>query len=101
VFRALDSNCDGKLTPDEIKSGYKDFFDKDLSDLEVDTIFKRVDFRGTGAIDYSEFVVASMFEKNLLDEPRLKAAFKMFDKDGDGYIDASNIKKVLSSCGTA
>lgn len=100
VFRALDLNCDGKLTPDEIKVGYKDFFDKDLSDRELDEIFKRVNFRGTGAIDYSEFVVASMFEKNLLDDTRLKAAFKAFDKDSDGFIDAKNIKKVLSSFGT-
>lgn len=100
VFRALDLNCDGKLTPDEVKTGYKDFFDQELSDKEVEAIFKRVNFRGTGAIDYSEFVVASMFEKNLLDDTRLKAAFKAFDKDGDGYIDAKNIKKVLSSFGT-
>lgn len=100
VFRALDLNCDGKLTPDEIKQGYKDFYNKDLSDHEVDTIFKRVNFRGTGAIDYSEFVVASMFEKNLLDDGRLEAAFKNFDHDGDGFIDAENLKKVLSSFGT-
>lgn len=100
VFRALDLNCDGKLTPDEIKTGYKDFFDKDLSDQEVEAIFKRVNFRGTGAIDYSEFVVASMFEKNLLDDTRLTAAFKAFDKDRDGFIDASNIKAVLHGFGT-
>lgn len=99
VFRALDINCDGKLTPDEIKIGYRDFFDKDLSQEEVEAIFKRVNFRGTGAIDYSEFVVASMFEKNLLDDARLQAAFKMFDNDGDGFIDADNLKKVLKKFG--
>ena len=99
VFRALDLNSDGKLTKDEIKIGYKEFYEKDLSNEEVETIFKRVNFRGTGAIDYSEFVVASMFEKNLLDDSRLEAAFKNFDKDGDGYISASNIKTVLSSLG--
>jgi calcium-dependent protein kinase len=99
VFRALDINCDGKLTPDEVKVGYRDFFDKDLSQEEVDAIFKRVNFRGTGAIDYSEFVVASMFEKNLLDDARLQAAFKMFDTDGDGFIDADNLKKVLKNFG--
>lgn len=99
VFRALDLNSDGKLTKDEIKTGYREFYNKDLSNAEVETIFKRVNFRGTGAIDYSEFVVASMFEKNLLDDSRLEAAFKNFDKDGDGYISASNIKKVLSSLG--
>ena len=97
VFRALDLNSDGKLTPDEIKIGYQEFYDKELTDEEVEEIVRRVDFRGTGTIDYSEFVVASMFEKNLLDEKRLKAAFKMFDKDQDGFIDAANLKQVLTS----
>lgn len=99
VFRALDTNSDGKLTPDEIKSGYKEFYDKELTDEEVHDIVKRVNFRGNGAIDYSEFLVASMFEKNLLDEKRLKAAFKMFDKDKDGYIDADNLTEVMASFG--
>jgi len=97
VFRALDMNQDGKLTRDEIKTGYKDFYDKDLSDDEVEAIFKRVNFRGTGTIDYSEFVVASMFENDLLDDARLEAAFKNFDKSGDGYIDAPKIKELLST----
>jgi Ca2+-binding EF-hand superfamily protein len=99
VFRTLDLNSDGQLTPDEIKIGYQEFYDKELTDEEVSEIVRRVDFRKTGAIDYSEFVVASMFERNLLDEKRLKAAFKMFDKDRDGYIDANNLKKVLASFG--
>lgn len=100
VFRALDSNSDGKLTPEEIREGYKDFYEKDLSNEELDEIFKRVNFRGTGAIDYSEFVVASMFEKDLLEDRRLNAAFNAFDKDGDGFIDAENIKSVLAGFGT-
>jgi len=99
VFRALDRNCDGKLTKDEIKIGYAEFYEKELTNDEIDQIFHCVNFRGTGAIDYSEFVVASMFQKDLLDDKRLQAAFHMFDSDGDGFIDADNVKKVLSRSG--
>jgi serine protease Do len=35
---------------------------------------------GSGFIDYSEFVIASMNEKNLLTNEKLQSAFKMFDK---------------------
>ena len=36
VFRAMDVNGDGKLSKAEIKSGYKEFFGRNLSDEEVD-----------------------------------------------------------------
>jgi calcium-dependent protein kinase len=55
-----------------------------------------VDTDGSGFIDYSEFVVASMNEKQLLTNDKLEAAFRMFDKDGIGSISVEEIKQVLS-----
>jgi len=55
-----------------------------------------VDIDGSGFIDYSEFVIASMNEKQLLTNEKLEAAFKMFDKDGSGMISTEEIKQVLS-----
>lgn len=96
VFRALDTNCDGKLNKDEVKNGYFDFYGKHLEDEELDKMFQQICTAGTGAISYSEFVVAAMFEKNLLDNSRLQAAFCMFDSDGDGMITVDNFKTVLN-----
>lgn len=59
-------------------------------------MFSKVDADGSGEIDYSEFVVASLNEKNLLSNNKLQAAFKMFDKDGGGSISIEEIKQVLS-----
>jgi calcium-dependent protein kinase len=67
-----------------------------MSDDEIDEMFSKVDVDGSGAIDYSEFVVASMNEKNLLSNNKLQSAFKMFDKDGGGSISTEEIKQVLS-----
>jgi len=67
-----------------------------MSDEEVDEMFSKVDVDESGAIDYSEFVVASMNEKNLLSNNKLQSAFKMFDKDGGGSISTDEIKQVLS-----
>ena len=52
-------------------------------------MFSKVDVDNSGAIDYSEFVVASMNEKNLLSNNKLQSAFKMFDKDGGGSLRSS------------
>ena len=67
-----------------------------LNDKEVDEMFEKVDADGSGEIDYSEFVVATMNEKNLLSNNKLQTAFKMFDKDGGGSISTDEIKQVLS-----
>jgi len=92
VFRAMDVNGDGKLSKEEIKNGYAEYFGKSLSDEEIDEMFDKVDADGSGAIDYSEFVVATMNEKNLLSNNKLQTAFKMFDKDGGGSISTDEIK---------
>jgi len=88
----MDTNGDGKLDKGEIKNGYQEFFGKGLSDEEIDIMFDKVDVDGSGAIDYSEFVVASMNEKNLLSNNKLQSAFKMFDKDGGGSISTDEIR---------
>ena len=92
----MDVNGDGKLSKEEIKNGYSEFFGKSLSDAEIDEMFAKVDADGNGEIDYSEFVVATMNEKNLLSNNKLQTAFKMFDKDGGGSISTDEIKQVLS-----
>ena len=51
---------------------------------EVDKLFSSIDTDGSGTIDYTEFVIATMNEKTLLQDEKLRAAFKMFDKVGCG-----------------
>jgi len=58
-------------------------------------MFDAVDSDKSGYIDYSEFVIAAMNEKQLLTNEKLQQAFKMFDKDGSGLISAEEIKEVL------
>ncbi|CAB9501553.1 MAP kinase-activated protein kinase 2 (Fragment) [Seminavis robusta] len=96
VFRSLDHDCDGKLTRQDVETSYKEFFGHALSDADLNSMFEQVNFSGSGAIEYSEFVVASLMEKNLIDDFKLMAAFKIFDKENKGYISVDNLKEVLS-----
>ena len=80
IFKAIDKNGDGKLSKEEIMDGYDQFFGKNMDKNDVEKMFDAVDIDKSGFIDYSEFVIASMNEKNLLTNEKLQQAFKMFDK---------------------
>ena len=80
IFKAIDKNGDGKLSKEEILEGYDKFFGKTMEKEDVLRMFDAVDIDKSGFIDYSEFVVASMNEKQLLTDEKLLSAFKMFDK---------------------
>lgn len=56
---------------------------------------KIADADGSGEIDYSEFVVATINKTRLLSDEKLVAAFKLFDKDSSGSISADEVKEVL------
>jgi calcium-dependent protein kinase len=75
--------------------GYDQFFGKNMDKNEIEKMFDAVDIDKSGFIDYTEFVVAAMNEKQLLTNEKLQSAFKMFDKDGSGLISATEIKEVL------
>jgi calcium-dependent protein kinase len=50
-----------------------------------------------GKINYTEFIAASMSQNLYLKEEKVYQAFKMFDKNGDGFISSEEIKSILGS----
>lgn len=83
------------LSKEEIKNGYDKIFGQVINEEQVNEMFSSVDIDNSGYIDYSEFIVATMNEKNLFSEKKLKAAFKMFDKDDSGFISKDEVKESL------
>lgn len=83
------------LSKEEIKNGYEKVFGYSINEEQINKMFKAVDLDGSGYLDYSEFVVATMNEKNLFSEKKLKAAFKMFDKDNSGAISRDEVRESL------
>lgn len=98
TFKAFDKNSDGKISRQELLEGYKQMYkhldERELME-EVDKVFRAADSDGSGEIDYSEWAVATINKRSVLQEDRLRGAFNMFDKDGSGSISADEIKSIL------
>merc|ERR1712151_271502 len=95
TFMALDGNGDGLLTVNEMKEGLNKAGLKEIpSDLQQ--IMEDVDSDGSGVIDYTEFLAATLDKKVYMAEDVCWQAFRIFDRNGDGKICKDEISKVLN-----
>jgi calcium-dependent protein kinase len=102
AFTLMDINLDGKLTKEELITGFKTIYkNKENYDpvKEVEKIFKNVDNDKTGFISYEEFICACIDKHMLLTEKYLKFAFSCFDDNNSGFITSKELGSVLSGGG--
>ena len=95
IFKDLDQNNDGVLNRQEIEQGLIKYYGEEKAKEEADNIFNKVDADGNGTISYEEFIRASIDKRSILTDKNLMTAYKLFDKNGDGSIEAKEIKEVL------
>lgn len=92
MFRSLDMNCDGMLSTDEIRAGLL------RQGLQVPKELEEIlDKDGSGHLSYSEFLAATMDQTLCTRQSLCKAAFRVFDLDGDGKITKEELVRALSS----
>jgi calcium-dependent protein kinase len=94
TFMALDGNGDGLLTVNEMKEGLTSAGFKEIPP-DLVQIMEDIDSDGSGVIDYTEFLAATLDKKQYLQESAVWEAFRFFDKNGDGKIDKKELEAVL------
>ena len=95
LFFELDVKGVGVITREELFKGMDECFGNKITREEVDQIFSNIDYDNNGTISFDEFVKAAIDKKKLLTEEKLKAAFSLFDRNGDGDIEAKELKEVI------
>lgn len=107
AFDMFDKNHDGKISCEELGCvlrtlGYKP------TPAEIEDMIKNVDTNENGYVEFEEFLslmnrhsdnsTLELLDPNSL-EAKKREAFKVFDMDGNGYIDKHELKCVMGRLG--
>ena len=95
VFIAFDDNGDGKLTKDELIQGLCILLTPEEAEKEVNRLIEIIDVDGNGFIEYEEFLRAGLDKGKILTENNLETAFKLYDINNRGKINAIELGNVL------
>ncbi|GAB2284690.1 Calcium-dependent protein kinase 33 [Dionaea muscipula] len=100
MFANIDTDNSGTITYEELKNGLARLGSK-LTEAEVQQLMEAADVDGNGAIDYIEFITATMHRYRLDKEEHLFKAFQYFDKDGSGFITRDELEVAMREYGIA
>ncbi|XVF52315.1 hypothetical protein PTKIN_Ptkin05aG0008800 [Pterospermum kingtungense] len=104
IFRSFDRNNDGSLTQLELGSLLRSLGLKPSPD-QVEALIQKADTNNNGLVEFSEFVALVapelLSEKSPYSEEQLKQLFKMFDRDGNGFITAAELAHSMAKLGHA
>eukprot|EP00442_Polarella_glacialis_P009015 CAMPEP_0115076298 /NCGR_PEP_ID=MMETSP0227-20121206/16353_1 /TAXON_ID=89957 /ORGANISM="Polarella glacialis, Strain CCMP 1383" /LENGTH=501 /DNA_ID=CAMNT_0002463431 /DNA_START=159 /DNA_END=1664 /DNA_ORIENTATION=+ len=95
IFMQMDGNGDGLLTSAEMKQGLSQAGLKEIPP-DLAAIMEDIDSDGSGVIDYTEFLAATLDKKAYMQEDVCWSAFRVFDRNGDGTISQDELKMVLN-----
>lgn len=99
IFHAIDLNHEGFISVEELEKAFKKsgFI---INMEEVRNIMQHIDLDKNGKVNYSEFLIATLDIKLLLQNKKnLITLFQYFDVDNTGFIDFNKVKKSLERKG--
>ena len=74
----------------EIKAAFSEL---NMSEEEINQLFKRIDFNHDGEINYTEFLAVTVDRRKAITEQNLVFAFHHFDIDNTNYITEENLEE--------
>ncbi|XP_031271031.1 calmodulin-like protein 8 [Pistacia vera] len=99
VFCLLDKDGDGCITIKELVAAIRSL-DQNPIEEELHNMINEVDMNGNRTIELGEFLnLMARKMKECEAEEELREAFKVFDKDQDGYISPNELTHVMMNLG--
>ncbi|KAL2323510.1 hypothetical protein Fmac_027889 [Flemingia macrophylla] len=97
AFNIVDMDSDGFITVDELESIIQSL-EGNPTKQEIREMMSEVD-NGNGSVNFEVFlnIMGTTMKQNMTEE--LKDAFKVFDRDNDGYISATELRHVMMRLG--
>eukprot|EP00803_Ostreobium_quekettii_P006964 evm.model.scf_1970.2 EVM.evm.TU.scf_1970.2 scf_1970:22605-24176(-) len=99
AFALFDKDGDGAITIKELGQMMQSL-GQTPTEGELQDMMREADADGSGAIEFPEFLnlMVKRTMENDIDD-RLREAFNVFDKDGNGYLTKEELRDVMRSLG--
>ena len=95
AFTLVDSDGDGTILSNEIGRVFR-MLGQNPTQAELKEILEEVDAETIEAADLQEFYARK--KKDVDAEEEFKEAFRVFDKDGNGFTSAAELRHIMTKC---
>ena len=97
VDRTAQKDCpSGQLTRAKFLEVYSSFFPQGNAEKFCEHVFRTFDADNSGRIDFKEFLLAINITSAGKPEQKLEWAFQMYDVNGDGTIEPSEMCEIIT-----
>ncbi|CAJ1432886.1 unnamed protein product [Effrenium voratum] len=97
IFLSLDEDNSGTLSVEEIDEALERLEVEEPIRVEMRRLMHEIDVDGSGAVNYTEFIAANISKKQYMQQEVCKAAFHIFDVNGDGLICKNDLAALLKT----
>ena len=96
LFVVLDKDDNGTISKEEFLKGIKNIKEINISNEDIDSIFKKIDTNANKKLEYTEFISAIIGKDIYLNKGKLKEVFDFMDKNKTGKITKNDVKDIFN-----